>query len=380
MKKHILFLFILCTIGAASASVSAQQCPRIWSQIQCSYYNQGYADGADDAVSARSNNYRRYNTRYTREFELMFRNGYEAGYTSPRPGNNDGGRWSFSQRSAYDSGYTIGQNDRRRPNQTRSSESMGYDPSIGAYFQQGYSDGFYNRRRQYDVPVGGGGVIDPPIGGGGGANGTAQWRGRVDDRGNIYLRGNYMYTENVNGNIMQTAYQNVNGSLPQRNVTVTARKTGGRGSVVVLQQPARNNNFTTIIQVYDSNSGADNYGVDISWSGNGGGSGGGFGGGNDAYQRGRVTWRGRVDQAVNVQVNGSNVETTDISGTGLSSVDYNIEGYLAQRPAIVTVRKRSGRGAVSVLEQPSRRNGFTAIIRIFDAGGGMDNYDIEISW
>jgi hypothetical protein len=81
-----------------------------------------------------------------------------------------------------------------------------------------------------------------------------------------------------------------------------------------------------------------------------------------------------------VQVNGSDVETTDISGTGLSSIDYNIEGYLAQRPTIVTVRKRSGRGSVSVLEQPSRRNGFTAIIRIFDAGGGSDNYDLEISW
>jgi len=375
MRKHILFFFILCTVGAASVPVSAQECPRGWSQIQCSYYNEGYADGEGDATSGQSNNYRRYNTKYERRYEASFRDGYEAGFTSARPGYNDGGRWSFSQRSAYDSGYTIGQNDRRRPNQTRSSESLGYDPSIGAYFQQGYSDGFYNRPRQYDVPVGG--VIDPP--GGGGGNGTAQWRGRVDDRGNIYLRGNYMYTENVNGNVMQTAYQNVNGSLPQRNVSVTARKTVGRGSVVVLQQPSRSNNFTTIIQIYDPRTGADNYGVDISWTRNGGGGGGG-GGGDDAYQRGRVTWRGRVDQAVNVQVNGSDVETTDISGTGLSSVDYNIEGYLAQRPTIVTVRKRSGRGSVSVLEQPSRRNGFTAIIRIFDAGGGSDNYDLEISW
>ena len=79
-------------------------------------------------------------------------------------------------------------------------------------------------------------------------------------------------------------------------------------------------------------------------------------------------------------VAGTDVASEDMAGTGLSGVDFSINGYLANRPGSVNVRKIRGRGTVRVLEQPSRNNGYTAVIQIFDASGGADNYEVEITW
>ena len=72
-------------------------------------------------------------------------------------------------------------------------------------------------------------------------------------------------------------------------------------------------------------------------------------------------------------ISGTNVWSQDMSGGGLSGVDFSINGYLANRPGSVNVRKRDGRGTVTVLPQPSRNNDFTAIVQIFDPNGGADN-------
>lgn len=376
MRYSAILLFALLA-GFGATTVSAQCDPAREGTIKCSYYNEGYQDGVNDANNYRNRDYKRYRNKYENRYESTFRDGYNAGFDSIRQSV----RWTNSQRSAYDSGYSIGQNDRRRSGQNRSSnESYRYDPNISLYFQQGYNDGFDGRQRTYDIPLGSGTVyppIQPPIyppypGGGGTANGTASWSGRVDDRGNIVIRGSQIYAENVSGNGMQTTYQNMSGALPRRSATISARRESGRGDVNVIQQPARENNFTAIVQIVDRKSGADNYRVDITWQSTGPVE--------EPYSSGSVRWRGRVDQTVQVTIAGSDVQSRDMTTTGLSNVDFQINGYLASRPGSVNVRKRSGRGTVTVLEQPSEYNGFVAIIQIFDPNGGADNYDLEISW
>ncbi len=377
MKKHFPFIVILSILAFGGISVSAQCNPNTASPIKCSYYNEGYQDGENDARNNRNSDYRRYKNKYNRNYEDFFRNGYQAGYDSFRPGT----RWTNSQRSAYDSGYTIGQNDRRRSNQNRSNESNGsqYDQNIGQYFQQGYADGFSDRPRQYDVPVIGVTPTYPPVyppiyppNPGGGVNGSATWSGRVDDRANIILRGNTIYAENVSGNLTQTTYQNVNGALPRRAATINVRRTDGRGNVAVFQQPSNFNNFTAIVQIYDSKSGSDNYKIDITWTAQANVE--------EPYSPGRVTWRGRVDQTVNIIISGGDVQSVDTAGTGLSNVNFKLTGYLAYRPGSVNVRRENGRGTVSILQQPSRNNDYTAIVQIFDPKSGADNYEVEISW
>jgi hypothetical protein len=387
MKNFFLFSIILCSCVFGALSVSAQCNPNVESPIKCSYYDEGYRDGVSDANSNRTNDYKRYRSKYVSQYESYFRNGYQAGYNSSNQGGGwNNGRWTSSQRQAYDSGYTIGQADRRRSSSNRTSESNGgYDASIGLYFQQGYADGYANRSRRYDFPVtNGGGGWDGGSGGGNNSS-SATWSGRVDDRANLIIRGGSLQAQDVSATGLQTYNQNISGSLPNRNTTVTASKRSGRGEVFVIQQPSRSNNYTAIVQIVDSKGGAGDYQVDINWSGTGTGTGGGWGGGgstggNEPYRSGRVTWRGRVDQKTTITVNGSDVQSNDESGTGLSDVRFDITGALAHRAGNVTVRKRNGRGSVTVLQQPSWQNDFTAIIQVFDPSGGADNYEIEISW
>lgn len=377
MKTLFLMTALVLTVGFGSISVIAQCDRNTASPIRCGFYDEGYEDGVSDARSNRSEDYRRYRIKYSglSQYENFYRDGYNAGYDSVRPTV----RWTNSQRSAYDAGYNVGQNDRRFGQAGRSSgEASGrYDSTISLYFQQGYDDGFNNRSRRYDFPITGGFPTYPPPGGGGGGGGTpgtASWSGRVDDRANIIIRGGTMRSEDLSGTGLQVGYQNMNGSLPRRAATVTARKTAGRGDVTVIQQPNRSNDYTAIIQVADTRGGADTYNVEIGWTSVGGNN------VQEPYRSGSVRWRGRVDQSANISISGSDVQSQDTAGTGLSNVTFDINGSLARRPGSVTVRKRSGRGSVIVMQQPTWDNDFTAIIQVFDPGGGSDEYDIEINW
>ncbi|CAN5360944.1 hypothetical protein BH10ACI2_BH10ACI2_06140 [soil metagenome] len=379
MNKYFLIVFLFGMTAFGSTTVSAQCDPATASPIKCSYYSEGYQDGATDARNNQSNDYRRYRNKYNGQYESFYRDGYQTGYNTITP--SGGGRWTNSQKSAYDSGYSIGQSDRRRNNQGRAAANNngGYDQNIGLYFQQGYNDGFANRSKRYDVALGDipnpyptpNPNYPPPFPGGGGATGTAYWAGRVDDRANIVIRGNTINAENGGGNGIQTYSQIINGSM-RRGSIVSARLRDGRGSVSVIQQPDRSNGFAAIVQVYDPKGGASDYKVDISWSG----------GANveEPYSSGRVTWRGRVDQTARIIISGSDVQTQDASGTGISAVTFNINGYLANRPGIVNVKKKNGRGTVNIVQQPMFNNNFEAIVQIFDPKGGDDDYEIEITW
>lgn len=375
----ILVFAFVTTFGATSAS--AQCDTSSLSPIKCSYYNEGYQDGANDARSNRSNDYKRYRDKYERKYEDNFRDGYNAGFNSVGYG---GGSGVSGEYTAYDRGYWLGGSD-VRTNQGKNYRKYSgqYDRKFERDFRDGYNDGYEYKPRKYETPQ-----ITPPVyplpgptwpvppiypNPGGSANGTASWSGRVDDRANIVIRGGSINAENVSGNGVQTTYQNLNGVLPRRASTISVRKSDGRGNVNVIQQPDRSNNFTAIVQVTDPKGGSGDYKLDISWTSQGGNI-------EEPYQRGSVVWRGRVDQTVNVTVAGSDVQSQDVAGTGLSNTDFSINGYLANRPGSVSVRKIRGRGNVRVLEQPSWANGFVAVIQIFDANGGADNYEVEISW
>jgi uncharacterized membrane protein len=46
---------------------------------------------------------------------------------------------------------------------------------------------------------------------------------------------------------------------------VELKKLKGRGTVEVIQQPARSNDFTAVIQILDPKGGADEYEFEIVW-------------------------------------------------------------------------------------------------------------------
>jgi hypothetical protein len=276
----------------------------------------------------------------------------------------------------YDAGYRDGSNDARA---NHSNDYRRYRNKFTSQYENFYRDGYqagYVSVQQtlpgypnpgYPNP----GYPNPDYPSGGN---TATWSGRVDSVGQIIIQGNTIRAQDASGTGLTTTYQNMNGMLPRRNAFVTVNKRDGRGDVSVIQQPSRSNGYTAIIQISDEKGGADNYRLDISWQEQGGPN------REESYQSGRATWRGRVDQSVNVVIAGGSIRTEWVAGGQVIGEMANINGSLGRRSASVTVRKLRGRGNVYVAEQPSRQNDFTAVIRIDDPKGGDDYYDIEISW
>lgn len=117
--------------------------------------------------------------------------------------------------------------------------------------------------------------------------------------------------------------------------------------------------------------------------GNYGGSGSGSGGGvfdNDGQRNGSVIWRGTVDRETNLVIRGQDIEARVLSGQTYNNGTFNFTSPLPTRRVTVAAVKRSGRGTVRVLQQPNRSNDFTAIVQVFDEGGGARDYEVEISW
>ncbi|HEU0004492.1 MAG TPA: hypothetical protein VFS12_00760, partial [Terriglobia bacterium] len=78
---------------------------------------------------------------------------------------------------------------------------------------------------------------------------------------------------------------------------------------------------------------------------------------------------------------GSRSWTETVEGAATQGDRFNFSSSSLPRNEVrVDVRKRDGRGKVRVVESPSRRNDYTAIIEIEDDTGGADNYEIEVEW
>lgn len=102
-------------------------------------------------------------------------------------------------------------------------------------------------------------------GGDGTIVGRAFWRGTVDDRVQITIRDRDLRVETVAGRPYPDGVFSFTSPLPARRVTVEVNKQKGRGNARVLQQPRRENDFTTVIEVSDAEGGAKEYQLEIFW-------------------------------------------------------------------------------------------------------------------
>ena len=93
-----------------------------------------------------------------------------------------------------------------------------------------------------------------------------------------------------------------------------------------------------------------------------------------------MTWRGRVDDYVKLRIQGNRVRSIERGGAPTYNEHASFSNPLPRADVRVDVKKRDGRGRVSLLEQPNRNNNYTAVIRIDDNKGGADDYEIEMHW
>jgi hypothetical protein len=106
-----------------------------------------------------------------------------------------------------------------------------------------------------------------------------------------------------------------------------------------------------------------------------------FGGSeNVSAQSGSMEWRGTVDDTVQVIIRGRNATTNTLSGSQTYDARASFNERLPRDNTRVWVNKTNGRGKVYVVQQPNRRNNYTAIVQIVDNKGGKDRYGFTLSW
>jgi hypothetical protein len=212
-----------------------------------------------------------------------------------------------------------------------------------------------------------------------------EWNGRVDGEVRLFMRGNSVWTQDVRGRQARQTRARVSRSLPTQPGQVQVRLVNGRGRVDVIQQPSARTNYTTVVRVRDNGWRTDRYRIVAYWQPTGrGGWYGDWDRDSDRYGRGVtgvVRWSGAVDDEVEIRIQGRNVDTRTVRGNGVRDVRANISGRpLPRRDQQVRVRERQGRGTVTVVQQPSHWNGYTAVIRVRDRQGGFGYYDFDVSW
>ena len=238
------------------------------------------------------------------------------------------------------------------------------------------------------------------------------WSGRVDREVRITMHGRDARTQTMGRVAYNRSRLDVATALPQRDGRVTVRIQDGRGDVDVIQQPSARNDFTAIVRIRDRSSGMDNYRLTAYWMpdeyGNGtgndrdgyprrpgdrndrdgrnNGNNGGWGRGNDGWGRGSneraaLRWSGDVDDALEIRIQGDRIDYRTLSGKSVRNVRADLaRGGLPRNDVQVFVTDLNGRGSVSVVQQPSSWNGYTAVIRVNDPRPGYGVYDFDVSW
>lgn len=96
--------------------------------------------------------------------------------------------------------------------------------------------------------------------------------------------------------------------------------------------------------------------------------------------KGRMRWRGAVDDEIQIFVQSSEATAHVITGNSLGQGTSTFTSGLPRRSVTVILANTKGRGQVEIIQQPSPDNDFTAVVRIRDPKGGSSNYEFEIVW
>jgi hypothetical protein len=235
-----------------------------------------------------------------------------------------------------------------------------------------------------------------------------EWTGTVDREVQIVMRGSNVWTNNAGQSERPRARTRSYSRLPNENGQVSVRMLNGRGQVDVIQQPSRQNDYTTIVRVRDDRSGSGNYRLAAYWQGysngdvydnnrravygndrdNGrdrdiyrGRDNNGNNGNNGGYRGSNseaLHWSGNVDGDLEIRIQNGRVDYRNLSGSQPTNVRSNVGNTNARQTDNLRVVINQGRGDVTVTQQPQQWNGYTTIIRVRDPQGGYGYYDFSI--
>ncbi|GMR23094.1 MAG: hypothetical protein BMS9Abin37_1494 [Acidobacteriota bacterium] len=215
-----------------------------------------------------------------------------------------------------------------------------------------------------------------------------QWKGRVDGADDILIRRRFVRIDHLGAKPIQFQDYRFSASLPARAVEVELHLLEGRGTVRLMEQPSRRNDYTVVVRIEDGRGGASDYEFEIVWDEDDGwGNDWGRDGSHNVRWNddpdgddGVFRWKGRVDVGAEIEIRGGGYTVTNLGGQGVREDRVEFESSLPERDVPVSLRKFDGRGDVELIQAPDAKNGYSAIIRIEDDKRGADNYELELRW
>jgi hypothetical protein len=227
-----------------------------------------------------------------------------------------------------------------------------------------------------------------------------EWSGQVDREIQIVMRNGQVWTNNVGQSERPRARTRSFGTLPRQDGQVMVRVLNGRGNVDVVQQPSRQNNYTTIVRITDPRAGSDSYRLAAYWEGyangdvyrpnsnrdiyrdrdrdNNGNNRGVYGGNNRVGQE-LLHWSGNVDGELEIRIQqDGRVTYRNLSGHQPTSVRANVGSVNIRNGGSIGVVQNQGRGSITIIQQPSQYNGYATVLRVRDPAGGYGYYDFSL--
>ncbi|HEY5220265.1 MAG TPA: hypothetical protein VIJ16_10680 [Gemmatimonadaceae bacterium] len=211
------------------------------------------------------------------------------------------------------------------------------------------------------------------------------WNGRVDKEAQITIRDTTIGTGIVGGKPVKYAYFDVQDRLPRVPGFVRVELDAGRGDVDVLQQPSASNDYAAIIRIRDKSAGADNYSLTAFWNPKRGEDRTSTAAEivretADAKGPNTMHWSGTIDREMRVEWSGMDVRSRNQSGVAAREVHSSVTNGLPSHDVNLVLRVHEGRGDVTIFQQPTEANGYTAIFKVRDPMSGRGHYNFDATW
>src|SRR5262245_29591357 len=92
-------------------------------------------------------------------------------------------------------------------------------------------------------------------------------------------------------------------------------------------------------------------------------------------------WSGKVDGIDDIIIKGSQVRIEHVAAKPIQRQDHRFSAPLPFAEVELNLEVIKGRGSVRLMEQPSQRNQYTAVVRVDDQDhSGDDKYEFELYW
>ena len=101
---------------------------------------------------------------------------------------------------------------------------------------------------------------------------------------------------------------------------------------------------------------------------------------DSGYGNSAAVWSGAVDGEVIIRFRRDNAWVENLSGQGSWNERYRFNTPLSSGVDAVYLNNVRGRGEVVVIEQPSRRNNYTACVLVRDRQRSASNYSFTLNW